>query len=143
MREATVPLLVDGRVVAVIGVGNKAHDYNHQDLEILRQILEIAIHCADRQRFERQQEYLAFYDVLTGLPNRALLIEQLNQAIAQANRSNQLIAVCYLNLDGFKLINETYGPSIGDALLVSLAQRLQGSLRAGDALARAGATSSP
>ncbi|MGB4333524.1 MAG: EAL domain-containing protein [Chromatiaceae bacterium] len=138
VREATVPLLVDGRVVAVIGVGNKAHDYNHQDLEILRQILEIAIHCADRQRFERQQEYLAFYDVLTGLPNRALLIEQLNQAIAQANRSNQLIAVCYLNLDGFKLINETYGPSIGDALLVSLAQRLQGSLRAGDALARAG-----
>jgi diguanylate cyclase (GGDEF)-like protein/PAS domain S-box-containing protein len=138
VREATVPLLVDGRVVAVIGVGNKAHDYSQQDLEILGQILEIAIHCADRQRFERQQEYLAFYDVLTGLPNRALLIEQLNQAIAQANRSNQLIAVCYLNLDAFKLINETYGQPIGDALLVSLAQRLQGSLRPGDALARAG-----
>lgn len=138
VREATVPLLVDGRVVAVIGVGNKAHDYSQQDLEILGQILEIAIHCADRQRFERQQEYLAFYDVLTGLPNRALLIEQLNQAIAQANRSNQLIAVCYLNLDAFKLINETYGQPIGDALLVSLAQRLQGSLRPGDSLARAG-----
>ena len=138
VREATVPLVVDGRVVAVIGVGNKAHDYNQRDLEILGQVLEIAIYCADRQRMERQQEYLAFYDILTGLPNRSLLTERLNQAIAETNRTHQLIAVCYLNLDGFKVVNETYGQPIGDALLVSLAHRLQGSLRPGDSLARTG-----
>lgn len=138
VREATVPLLIDDHIVAVMGVGNKAEDYTQQDLAILSQVLEMAIHFFDRQRFERQQEYLALYDRLTGLPNRTHLTERLNQAIAHGSHTNQLIALCYLNLDDFKVVNETYGQPIGDALLVSLARRLETGLPPGDSLARTG-----
>ncbi len=138
VREATVPLLIDDRIVAVMGVGNKAEDYTQQDLAILSQVLEMAIHFFDRQRFERQQEYLASYDRLTGLPNRFLLTERLNQAMAKGSHTNQLIALCYLNLDDFKVVNETYGQPIGDALLVSLARRLETGLPPGASLARPG-----
>ena len=138
VREATVPLLVNDRVVAVIGVGNKASDYTTVDLEILRQVVELAMDFAERQKVGKQMEYIAFYDVLTGLPNRTLLIDRLHQAIAQADRAQQFVAVCYLNLDGFKPINDSHGHHLGDALLVALARRLEGSLRQGDSVARVG-----
>lgn len=83
-------------------------------------------------------EYLAYHDSLTGLPNRAQLTERLQRAIDQATRANQLVAVCYLNLDDFKPINDSYGRALGDALLLALAQRIQGSLRKRDGLARVG-----
>jgi len=138
VRLATVPLLIDDRVVAVMGVGNKACDYTRQDVEILQHIIELAIDFTERQKAERQLEYIAYYDVLTGLPNRSLLMDRLEQAMAHVRRSNQFIAVCYLNLDSFKPINDRYGYSTGDALLVNLARRLQAILDQGDSLARLG-----
>jgi diguanylate cyclase (GGDEF)-like protein/PAS domain S-box-containing protein len=138
VREATVPLLVDGRVVAVIGVGNKASDYTALDLDILRQVVELAMDFAERQKVGKQMEYIAYYDVLTGLPNRALLTDRLRQAVAQADRAQHFVAVCYLNLDGFKPINDRHGHHLGDGLLVALARRLQDSLRQGDSVARVG-----
>ena len=87
---------------------------------------------------ERQLEHMAHYDVLTALPNRVLLADRLHQAMPQAQRHRQLLAVSYLDLDGFKAINDNYGHEVGDQLLVALAQRMKSTLREGDTLARLG-----
>jgi diguanylate cyclase (GGDEF)-like protein/PAS domain S-box-containing protein len=85
-----------------------------------------------------QLERIAHYDVLTGIPNRALLADRMLQAIAQTQRTRTLLAVCYLDLDGFKPINDSYGHDAGDHLLVVVAERLRACLRGGDTVARLG-----
>ncbi len=83
-------------------------------------------------------EYLAYHDNLTGLPNRALLADRMHQALARARRHDELLAVCYLDLDGFKPVNDAWGHDVGDALLIQAAQRLQACTRDGDTVARLG-----
>lgn len=83
-------------------------------------------------------EYLAHYDALTTLPNRGLLADRLRQGMAQARRRGQLVAVAYLDLDGFKAVNDAYGHEVGDRLLVALATRMKHASRDGDTLARIG-----
>ena len=90
------------------------------------------------KQHEKQLEHIAHYDVLTELPNRVLLADRLYQAMAQTQRRKQLLAVAYLDLDGFKLINDTHGHEVGDQVLVILARRMQQTLREGDTLARLG-----
>jgi len=85
---------------------------------------------------ERQLEHMAHYDALTGLPNRALLVDRLRQGMAQAHRRRQYLAVASLDLDGFKSVNDKYGHETGDRLLTALARRLRLALREGDTLAR-------
>jgi diguanylate cyclase (GGDEF)-like protein/PAS domain S-box-containing protein len=89
---------------------------------------------------EQQQklERMAYHDALTQLPNRTLFSDRLQQALAQIDRSGDLLAVCYFDLDGFKPINDTLGHEAGDQLLIQLSQRLRTSLRAGDTVARLG-----
>ena len=87
---------------------------------------------------EEQLNYLAHYDALTQLPNRVLLADRLHQAMAQAQRSGQPVAVILLDLDGFKAINDSHGHLIGDQLLRQVAAQMQQALRAGDTLARLG-----
>ncbi len=87
---------------------------------------------------EAELEQLAHYDSLTGLPNRSLLADRLHHAMLQAKRRDQQIAVAYLDLDGFKEINDTHGHDCGDRLLVTIAERMQSVLRKGDTLARLG-----
>ena len=87
---------------------------------------------------EQQLEHIAHYDALTGLPNRVLFADRLRQAMAQAQRNKQLLAVAYFDLDGFKAINDEHGHSIGDGLLTALAFRMRRALREGDTLARLG-----
>ena len=81
---------------------------------------------------------LAFYDPLTGLPNRRLLLDRLNQALAAARRSKIFGALMLLDLDRFKTINDTRGHKVGDELLVQIGQRLRGALRQSDTAARLG-----
>ena len=87
---------------------------------------------------QRQLEHIAHYDPLTGLPNRVLLADRLQQAMVHAQRHQGVIAVIYLDLDGFKAINDSYGHDVGDRLLISLAEHLKATLREGDTLARLG-----
>jgi diguanylate cyclase (GGDEF)-like protein/PAS domain S-box-containing protein len=87
---------------------------------------------------EQRLAHIAHYDALTGLPNRVLLGDRLKQAMAQAPRRGQVVAVAYLDLDGFKAVNDLHGHEAGDRLLVALASRLQQTLREGDTLARLG-----
>ncbi|MDD4854440.1 MAG: EAL domain-containing protein [Sulfuricurvum sp.] len=92
----------------------------------------------DMKEHERQLEYIAHYDALTGLPNRILKSDRLRQAMIQAQRREEQVAVLYLDLDGFKEVNDRYGHSIGDQLLVALSARMKQALREGDTLSRLG-----
>jgi diguanylate cyclase (GGDEF)-like protein/PAS domain S-box-containing protein len=92
----------------------------------------------EKKRGDAQLEYLAYHDSLTGLPNRVLFNERLAGAIALAQRHNQSIAVLFLDLDGFKQINDTLGHGSGDILLQQVAQRLTQCVRESDVVARLG-----
>jgi diguanylate cyclase (GGDEF)-like protein/PAS domain S-box-containing protein len=87
---------------------------------------------------QKQLERIAHYDPLTGLPNRALFADRLRLAIKQSDRREKSIAVVYLDLDDFKAVNDTYGHSVGDQLLVKVSQRMEGVLRDSDTLSRLG-----
>jgi len=87
---------------------------------------------------QAQLEHLAHYDALTHLPNRTLLSDRMTQALAQARRAGSLVAVGYLDLDGFKAINDELGHDAGDTLLIEVAHRLREALRSGDTVARLG-----
>jgi diguanylate cyclase (GGDEF)-like protein len=85
-----------------------------------------------------QLKRAAHYDALTGLPNRVLLADRLQQAMNNSLRRNQSLAVAYLDLDGFKVVNDKHGHNVGDQLLIAIAQRMSEALRDGDTLARIG-----
>jgi len=87
---------------------------------------------------ERLLEKIAYFDTLTGLPNRVLLADRLRQAMLQARRRRQMLAVALLDLDGFKAVNDRHGHDAGDQFLFALATRMKDALRAGDTLARLG-----
>ena len=90
-----------------------------------------------KQQAQQLQE-LAHFDALTRLPNRTLLADRVEQAMARSQRSGGLVAVCLLDLDGFKQINDAYGHQVGDLLLVEAARRLRETLRGADTAARLG-----
>lgn len=91
-----------------------------------------------RKLAERETNRLAFFDTLTGLPNRRLLLDRLNQALAHASRSQQMGALFFIDLDNFKDLNDTLGHDVGDQLLQQVAQRLVNCVRQGDTVARLG-----
>jgi diguanylate cyclase (GGDEF)-like protein/PAS domain S-box-containing protein len=92
----------------------------------------------ERKAFEKQLKDLAFYDSLTGIPNRTLFNERLLQALKEAARHEQKLAVFFLDLDFFKQVNDTYGHKIGDMLLQEVSKRLLSLLREEDTVARLG-----
>ncbi|WP_320423199.1 bifunctional diguanylate cyclase/phosphodiesterase [Roseateles agri] len=87
---------------------------------------------------QARAEHIAFHDALTGLPNRLLLADRLRQALATQSRTNTRLAVCYLDLDGFKRVNDECGHDAGDALLAEIGRRLARALRRDDTAARVG-----
>ncbi len=93
---------------------------------------------SDRKAYQQKIEHLATHDVLTDLPNRMLLEDRIKVAIARADRESQLLALLFIDLDRFKLINDTLGHAMGDALLKAVAQRITSLLRRSDTVSRVG-----
>jgi diguanylate cyclase (GGDEF)-like protein/PAS domain S-box-containing protein len=110
-------------------------DQYSKSVHLIFQIQDIT----DRKLAEQQLHHDAFHDALTGLPNRALFMDHLKLTIARSRRNAQTkFAVLYLDLDRFKVINDSLGHTIGDQLLVGIADRLKNNLRPGDTVARLG-----
>jgi diguanylate cyclase (GGDEF)-like protein/PAS domain S-box-containing protein len=122
--------------------------------EIYAELLSIATICSDDGKVQRyvgvfsdisylkeheaELSRVAHYDALTGIPNRVLLADRMKQAIAETARERSMVAVCYLDLDGFKSINDTLGHDAGDQVLVEVSRRIRQTIRAGDTVARLG-----
>lgn len=123
----TTPLVC---ALAVSAVRNSRVEVVHH-VAVFSDISHIKAHQAELDR-------LAYYDPLTGIPNRRMLIDRLGQAIERSRRGGHSLAVCYLDLDDFKPVNDRLGHAVGDQLLISMTQRLQQALRAHDTLARLG-----
>ncbi|MCK4704723.1 MAG: diguanylate cyclase, partial [Gammaproteobacteria bacterium] len=92
----------------------------------------------ERKETERQLKHLAYYDALTSLPNRVMFYDRLQQAVSTANRDDHLLAIMMIDLDRFKLVNDTLGHAAGDELLIIVAQKLKDLVRESDTVARIG-----
>jgi diguanylate cyclase (GGDEF)-like protein len=104
----------------------------------IHNLLEVRLSYSKLEDSNKLLKSLALHDVLTGLPNRRLLMDRLSLAIAHARRNKSAMAVIYLDLDGFKLINDTLGHDVGDTLLNMVAVRLVAAVRQEDTVARLG-----
>ena len=124
----------DGSLVWVLQNENLVEDSDGR----LSVIEGTTIDISERKRAEEQVKHLAFHDPLTNLPNRLLFNDRLTLAVAQAHRHNQRLAVLFLDLDRFKVINDSLGHSVGDELLRQVAERIQEYVREGDTVARLG-----
>ncbi|MGE5386190.1 MAG: diguanylate cyclase domain-containing protein [Betaproteobacteria bacterium] len=101
-------------------------------------MIGVLVDVSERCRFENELERRASYDALTGLPNRTLLFDRLDQAIAHSRRHDELFAFLFLDLDGFKAVNDRGGHEAGDQVLRIVAERFRAVLRESDTLARLG-----
>ena len=114
----------------IVAVKDKQDNVTH--------FISLAIEITHIREYQKSLEYMAQHDVLTGLPNRLLLIDRLHQAIESSKRNQLMLAVCYLDLDGFKPINDKLGHKAGDRVLVEIAKRLSETVRQMDTVARLG-----
>jgi diguanylate cyclase (GGDEF)-like protein len=155
-----VPLRHEGRTVGVLNVyspdphsfgdedvhtieligGAICAAYGHAvDLATKRGLLhEVKATVAALQQSEANLADRVLHDALTGLPNRTLFLDRLRQALASSHRDASTVAVLYVDVDHFKVVNDTLGHEAGDALLVEIANRLSASMREGDTVARFG-----
>jgi diguanylate cyclase (GGDEF)-like protein/PAS domain S-box-containing protein len=124
----------DGRVIWFSDSAVAVTDADGAPLFVHGVMLDIT----DRKRAEEQVEFLAYHDKLTGLPNRAMFDELVELAIARARRQDTGAAVLHLDLDNFKLVNDSLGHEAGDALILELAERLKEATRETDLIARPG-----
>jgi diguanylate cyclase len=124
--------------MAVEAVYQGAQDYlvkRHTDTHLLGRSIRYAI---ERKRSELELAHVAMHDALTGLANRTVFLDHLEHALARAERRDTSVAVLFLDLDRFKIVNDSLGHEAGDKLLVQVAERLRGLLRPSDVLARFG-----
>jgi diguanylate cyclase (GGDEF)-like protein len=118
--------------------GLLAYHFNQSKKALDRNNRDLTLQINERKQAEQQLKHLALHDPLTGLPNRLLFQDRLQQAIALANRTNHKFAVFFMDLDNFKIINDTMGHEAGDELLRSVAERLSTIERETDTVARLG-----
>lgn len=137
-----VPIVIlsglDDELLAVTAVQEGAQDYlikGRVDAHLLGRSINYAI---ERKRTELELTHQAMHDSLTGLPNRALFLDRLSQALSHAKRDETRLAVLFMDLNRFKLINDSLGHAVGDQLLVAVATRLRKILRESDTAARFG-----
>lgn len=124
------------RRFAIVAASDEARAFSEADSDFLRSLAHVLTAAVERHQAREHLTYLAQFDSLTGLPNRSLLIERLDHALAAARTQGTRVALMYLDLDRFKLVNDTLGHEAGDLLLVQAASRMVGCLRASDTVAR-------
>jgi len=136
---SVTPLLSDGRPLGVlVCFFGRRTDFDDQFYDLQQALGRQASQTLVRVRLERRLAYLALHDQLTGVANRELLQQSLDEAIAQAAASGKPLSVLFLDIDDFKRINDEFGHAAGDGVLVELANRLQAGVRAGDVVGRIG-----
>ena len=143
----TVPLRTNkGKIIGVVQALNKKDGvFERRDEEVLSVLCDLAAVAIERVKTSKEQQklseqliYQACHDTLTGLPNRVWLEEKLDLTLLEAQRKQHMAAVLFVDLDRFKLINNSLGHSSGDLLLQQVAYRLDSRLRFGDVVARQG-----
>ncbi len=136
----TVP--IRGRDETPFGVvaahARKRHHFSSDDVNFLQSVANVLAAAIERRRSEAEIRHQALHDPVTGLPNRALFRDRLQHALARSRRNNATVAVLFLDVDNFKLVNDSLGHEAGDELLTALAPRLAEAVRAGDTVARFG-----
>ncbi|UCH45515.1 MAG: GGDEF domain-containing response regulator [Nitrospiraceae bacterium] len=142
MHAPKIPIIVmagnNDEELAVRALQNGAQDClikGQIDGSVLRRSIMYAI---ERHHATQRQHRLAYFDALTNLPNRQLFYDRLNQAMSLADRYNEKVGLLFIDLDGFKHVNDTLGHDMGDRLLQAVAVRLQHCLRKSDTVARMG-----
>ncbi len=134
------PLVVEDKAVGLLALYASEKDFF--DAEEMRLLTEIAggiSFALDHIEKEERLNYLAYYDVITGLPNRVLFHDRLNQHLLAASANNSTVALLGVDLDQFRVINDTLGRQVGDALLKQVAERLRGAGLGANHLAHTGA----
>ena len=142
VASATVPVVTAGKIIGLVGAGVTARPERlSSDPDLLRLLRGLASQAATAIRSAQLVDELrhqALHDALTGLPNRALVIDRAEQLLKRGRRDNKPVAALFIDLDGFKDVNDTMGHDVGDWLLNAVAQRLRTALRDSDTLARIG-----
>jgi diguanylate cyclase (GGDEF)-like protein len=138
VRHLSVPVVEDGKVRVIMGVGNKAEDYDDTDVRQLQLLANDAWQVVRRRRVENQLQLMATTDAVTGLRNRRFLFDRGAEEVKRAHRYGGPLAALMLDIDTFKLINDTYGHDAGDSVLRELAQTVRRSLREVDLVGRVG-----
>ncbi len=135
-----VPLIYQGQIMGLLAAINHQDDpdFSQSDLDLLSTIGNQSSVALAQYHLRKQIEHQAFHDALTGLPNRVLFENRLEYALAQAERYKTTFATLFIDLDGFKHINDTLGHHMGDALLQEVSKRLKSRTRDSDTLARMG-----
>ena len=138
-RVASLLAPGSGELLGALTVFHRSTDpLGSFETELLSRARNLAAIAIERRRFESTLEYQALYDNLTGLPNRTLLLTRIEDALRRAERVHTGVAVLFIDLDRFKVINDSVGHALGDQLLQLVAERLREPLRPGDTLGRFG-----
>jgi diguanylate cyclase (GGDEF)-like protein len=140
MKSAAIILIKGkGQPYGVVGAGSRRqHDFTQEDVNFMQAIANVLANAIERLRAEERTQHEALHDPLTGLPNRNLFLDRLQHALSVAARREVPIAVLFLDLDQFKLVNDSLGHAAGDELLAAVAPRIESALRPGDTVARFG-----
>ena len=134
-----IPILEDHTALGVlVCFFARSREFDDEELQLKRALARQAAQALQRIRLQAQLQFQALHDQLTGLANRELLHRRLAQALAAAARHQRSVALFFLDLDGFKTINDELGHLAGDAVLVQIAQRIRPVVRLSDTVARFG-----
>jgi diguanylate cyclase (GGDEF)-like protein len=140
-----LPVYSGGDLIGLVGLANRVGGYKESIADDLAPLLQTVGTLIERKRLYQEKrehqlslEQAANFDALTGLPNRRRLTELFEQELFEAKQRKGTVAVCFIDLDGFKEINDEHGHSVGDAVLKSIAERLKNTVRGHDLIARLG-----
>ena len=135
----SIPLKIGGRVGGILNVyASEANAFNTSETDLLLQLSDDLAYGIQSLRTRTEIARQAWHDSLTGLPNRSLLGDRMRQAMVSSKRTGRILAVLFIDLDGFKQINDQYGHAAGDALIREVSVRFVSSVRAGDTVSRLG-----